>query len=95
MQENKDYVPEDDRDDGETEDSQLLVESEDPLFTVEEVDEINSSDDKKKSKKSKVKVNRPQENVRMKESIFLRINYKELDILDIDSYDMTFFSDCT
>lgn len=63
VQENKDYVPEDDRDDGETEDSQLLVESEDPLFTVEEVDEINSSDDKKKSKKSKVKVNRPQENI--------------------------------
>lgn len=96
MQENKDYVPEDDdRDDGddrdETEDSQLLVESEDPLFTVEEADETNSSDDKKKSKKGKVKINRPQENVRMEEFIFLRTNYKELDIiLDMDSY-MTFF----
>lgn len=58
MQEEKDYTPEDDRD-TEEEKQELFEESEDPLFKVEEA---NNSDDKKK-KKSKVKVNRPQENV--------------------------------
>ncbi|XP_071553122.1 uncharacterized protein [Temnothorax nylanderi] len=65
QEEDKDYVPEDDTETQEEGEQELLVESEE--FTVEEADETNSSDGKKKSKKSKVKVHRPQENIVFKD----------------------------
>lgn len=48
----------------------MIVEPENSLFKVEEADETSSTDDKKKSKKSKVKVDHPQENVHMEKFIF-------------------------
>lgn len=73
VQEEK-YYPEDtDKDyketqDEEEEEEEFLVESENPLFTVEEADETNSSDDKKKTKKNKIKIS--PENVCMVENSY-------------------------
>lgn len=72
VQEEK-YYPEDtDKDYKETQDEEeeeeFLVESENPLFTVEEADETNSSDDKKKTKKNKIKIS--PENVCMVENSY-------------------------
>jgi len=76
---------------------QSLVESEDSSLTIQliEVSETNSSEDKKKLKRSKLNLSEKtyQEDVRMKNYILIcNKNHKEL---QYTVYYMTFFSDCT
>lgn len=61
LQENKDYIIEETKQEEEEQETPI-VEAEDSLFT-EEVDDPDSPNDKKKLKKSKVKANRPQETI--------------------------------
>ncbi|KAL0114616.1 hypothetical protein PUN28_011724 [Cardiocondyla obscurior] len=61
VQENKNYIAEDDTEIQEEEEQDLHADLEGSLPAVEQANETNNSDDKKKSKKSKVKVTRPQE----------------------------------